>query len=419
MARFSPQDGGATWSAPVKINNQASLNDQFNQWLAVDETTGLIGIMYYDTVGDSGRKKTDVWYQSSPDDGASWSAAQKVTTAMTDETISGADSGNQYGDYNGLTGYANMFFPSWTDRRNLAREEIWTSKITETPAATANISATGSTTVAGACNNPPEITPQGTVTVSFCVQNTGTLATTNLVGTLQATGGVLNPSGPQSYGVVSPGGGAVCRDFNFTADAACGGTITAAIQFQDGANNLGTITYNLPVVCAPTALSASVNHATSSASMVDLPLTACWNHCRTGGAGGDHQVIITFANPVTVTGASVASGGGSVGTYSVSGPEVTVNLTGVANAQTVTISLDDVSDGTNMGCVAIPMSVLLGDTNANGAVNATDVAQTKSRIGQTLDVTNFRSDVNLSFMVSNATGCCTQSTELPALLALP
>lgn len=52
---------------------------------------------------------------------------------MTDETIAGADSGNQYGDYNGLSGYANSFFPSWTDRRNNAREEIWTALISLGP----------------------------------------------------------------------------------------------------------------------------------------------------------------------------------------------------------------------------------------------------------------------------------------------
>ncbi|HEY4572928.1 MAG TPA: sialidase family protein, partial [Thermoanaerobaculia bacterium] len=54
-------DGGATWGPAVKINDQASLNDQFNQWLVVDETTGALEIMYYDTVGDPGRKKVDVW----------------------------------------------------------------------------------------------------------------------------------------------------------------------------------------------------------------------------------------------------------------------------------------------------------------------------------------------------------------------
>ena len=122
-------DGGATWSAPLKVNNQAGLNDQFNQALAVDETTGTIGIIYYDTVGDAARKKTDIWFQNSADDGVTFSTPEKVTSAMTDETIAGADSGNQYGDYNSLSGFASNFFPSWTDRRSNAKEEIWTAKI--------------------------------------------------------------------------------------------------------------------------------------------------------------------------------------------------------------------------------------------------------------------------------------------------
>jgi len=122
-------DGGTTWSAPAMLNNQASLNDQFNQWLAVDETTGNLGVMYYDTVNDATRKKTDVWFQVSIDNGVTWSAASKVTTAMTDETVAGADSGNQYGDYNSLSGYANKFFPIWTDRRSGGKEEIWTAPI--------------------------------------------------------------------------------------------------------------------------------------------------------------------------------------------------------------------------------------------------------------------------------------------------
>jgi hypothetical protein len=122
-------DGGATWEVPRMINNQRSLNDQFNPRLAVDETTGRLVVVYYDTVGDSGRLKTDVWTQSSSDDGVTWSAPVKVTTAETDETAAGADSGNQYGDYIGLSGYAGIFFPSWTDRRSGGPEEIWTAPI--------------------------------------------------------------------------------------------------------------------------------------------------------------------------------------------------------------------------------------------------------------------------------------------------
>lgn len=140
-------NGGSTWSTPVKINNQAGLNDQYNQWLVVDETNGDLAIMYYDTVGDPGRKKTDVYFQTSTNDGVSWSTTQKITSMMTDETIAGANSGNQYGDYNGMSGYAGVFFPVWTDRRSGGSEEIWTASVTggagcTPPSAPTGLSAT-------------------------------------------------------------------------------------------------------------------------------------------------------------------------------------------------------------------------------------------------------------------------------------
>jgi hypothetical protein len=127
-------DGGASWSAPGMVNNPVALNDQFNQWLAVDEATGTLGVIYYDTVNDVARLKTDVFYQTSGNGGATWSAAVKVTTAMSDETAAGADGGNQYGDYNSLSAFAGAFFPSWTDRRSSGSEEIWTAHVAELPA---------------------------------------------------------------------------------------------------------------------------------------------------------------------------------------------------------------------------------------------------------------------------------------------
>jgi hypothetical protein len=118
-------DGGGSWSNPQKINDQNSLNDQFFPRLVVDETSGLLMVVYYDTVGDPSRVKTDIWKQTSSDGGLTWSAAEKITTAETDETSAGADSGNQYGDYIGLTGNAGDFFACWTDRRSGGLEEIW------------------------------------------------------------------------------------------------------------------------------------------------------------------------------------------------------------------------------------------------------------------------------------------------------
>jgi hypothetical protein len=107
----------------------------------------------------------------------------------------------------------------------------------------------GATITAEGCSpNNGAIDPGETVTVSFCVTNNGNQPTMNLVGTLQATGGVTSPSGPQNYGVVEPSplpGSTVCRDFTFTAaNQACGSTITATIQFQDGKSDLGAVTYS-------------------------------------------------------------------------------------------------------------------------------------------------------------------------------
>ena len=127
-------------------------------------------------------------------------------------------------------------------------------------------------------------------------------------------------------------------------------------------------------------------------------------------------MVITFSGNVTVNGspqAQVTMGTGTIGSggvsnggaVTVSGNTVTIPLTNVTNAQTINVTLNGVNSAladvpeTNF---VIPMSRLLGDTNANGAVNASDVSQTKARIGQTLNATNFRSDINTNGSI-NAT----------------
>lgn len=109
-----------------------------------------------------------------------------------------------------------------------------------------------------------------------------------------------------------------------------------------------------------------------------------------------------FPAPVTLTSASVTTGTGSVNNFSVNGAQVTVNLTGVVNAQTIVTTLFDVSNGTNTSNVTIPTDVLLGDTNGNGSVSASDIAQTKAQSGQTATGTNFRTDVNVSGAITAA-----------------
>jgi subtilisin-like proprotein convertase family protein len=96
-------------------------------------------------------------------------------------------------------------------------------------------------------NTAPD--PGETVTFNFSLSNVGTANTTNLVGTLQSTGGVTSPSGPQNYGAIMTGGAPVSRPFTFTANPSltCGDMILATLQLQDGATNLGNVTFAIRV----------------------------------------------------------------------------------------------------------------------------------------------------------------------------
>ena len=99
----------------------------------------------------------------------------------------------------------------------------------------------------------------------------------------------------------------------------------------------------------------------------------------------------------------VVSLAGSVSGTSGSGTNVvTVNLTGVTNAQGITLTLAGVNSGTSTGDVGVEMGVLIGDTNGNGSVNVSDVGQTKAQSGQAATAANFRTNVNLSGSIDAA-----------------
>ena len=84
-----------------------------------------------------------------------------------------------------------------------------------------------------------------TVTVTLRLQNLGNVGTSNLFGTLLATGGVT-PLGtnPPSYGALSPGGlSVVGRSYTFRADGPNAGTVTATLHLTDGTLDLGNVSF--------------------------------------------------------------------------------------------------------------------------------------------------------------------------------
>ena len=97
--------------------------------------------------------------------------------------------------------------------------------------------------------------------------------------------------------------------------------------------------------------------------------------------------MMTFPSAVTVASASVTqdplaqAASGDVSSVSANGSTVTVNLTGVTNAQKILVNLLGISDGINIGSVSVPMGVLLGDTNKSRSVDSADVTLTRSKSG--------------------------------------
>jgi len=154
---------------------------------------------------------------------------------------------------------------------------------------------------------------------------------------------------------------------------------------------------------APAVVSAVSRKTHGGAGNFDINLPATGNpgiEDRVGPATGVHQIIVSFANNVSVSSASVSSGIGNADNFSVNGGQVTVNLSGVANAQIITVKLTGVNDGTNMGDVTVPMGVLSGDTTGNGTVNASDVNQVKAQSGQATTAGNFRQDLNANGVIN-------------------
>src|ERR1051325_8523132 len=98
----------------------------------------------------------------------------------------------------------------------------------------------------------------------------------------------------------------------------------------------------------PTAVVSRKSHGGTPRD-INLPLTGnAGIECRTGGTNNDYQLVFAFPSAVTFTSASVTAGTGTVSSTSGSGTTTPmVNLTGITNAQTITVTLFGVHSGTS------------------------------------------------------------------------
>ena len=120
-------DNGATWSAPVKLNDDHTANSQYDPAIALDQTTGDVAVSWYDTrsdLGAGGSGDTDgipnddfqIWATDSTDGGATFAPNFQVSRGTSSAVA--ANSFFDVGDYTHAAFVAGTFWPAWSDNSN-------------------------------------------------------------------------------------------------------------------------------------------------------------------------------------------------------------------------------------------------------------------------------------------------------------
>lgn len=125
-------NGGATWSSPVRVNNDALNNgkDQYYPWCTVDQSNGALHIVFYDnrnTTSDS----SGVWMATSFDGGITFENYQVSDANFKPKPISGLASGYQ-GDYIGITASNGKAYPVWAEDRT-GNYQAWSTIVSFGP----------------------------------------------------------------------------------------------------------------------------------------------------------------------------------------------------------------------------------------------------------------------------------------------
>jgi hypothetical protein len=237
---------------------------------------------------------------------------------------------------------------------------------------------------------------------------TGPLSTLDQVSMPDAT--VPTPS--VSLGVVPIGTSEVNVTFD-TPAALTNGTFSAALTVPSGSGVwaracLGDVCG--PAVSWPLQVVKVVSRMThGSAGSFDVDLTTGNGiECRSGGASGNYTIVFSFANPLAkVAGATVSSGTGSVSGSDLDSNDAhnyIVNLSGITNAQTVVVTLSNLTDcsGNFSASVSTSIGFLLGDVNGSRRVDAADVSAVRQQTLQPITSANFRADINASGRIDAA-----------------
>jgi len=120
-------DQGATWSSPVRVNDDTTKNSQFLPKISLDPTSGNLAVVWYDSRNDLGlggpgdtdgipNDDAQFWGAFSTDGGQTFGKNIQISAGTSNSHDSG--NGIDYGDYTGLSFFGGIAHPAWSDNSN-------------------------------------------------------------------------------------------------------------------------------------------------------------------------------------------------------------------------------------------------------------------------------------------------------------
>ena len=114
-------DGGDTWTAPIRVNDDDPGKHNFLTWLTIDPTTGYVYLVFYDRRNHE-NESTDVYLAISKDGGQTF-----INQKINQQSFS-PNRHVFFGDYNHIVAYDGHVRPIWTQYEN-GKLSIWTALI--------------------------------------------------------------------------------------------------------------------------------------------------------------------------------------------------------------------------------------------------------------------------------------------------
>lgn len=143
-------DNGATWSAPVKLNDDATTRTQMLPSFDVDQTNGRLSVAWHDARNDAGNNNTEYWGTSLAAGGTTVDPNFKISAGVSNDDAAQGASGIDYGDYTWGFATGGIFQVAWADNSNstannpnfpctatptLCLFDVYTARITPGPTA--------------------------------------------------------------------------------------------------------------------------------------------------------------------------------------------------------------------------------------------------------------------------------------------